>query len=126
MRKGCAHLDCLRTRILYFVANCCHLFSIYYIILETRRFYSLQHSPAHWKFSSHTDHICTVKNGAQQTMYAKTITKVILTVLSLALDIVVMLLTELFPISLFLLAAPAVVFLFLNLIFFHMVWQMNP
>lgn len=84
------------------------------------------HSPAQLKFSSHTDHICTVKNGAQQMIYARTMTKVILTVRNFALEIVVTLLTEFFPISPFLCAPSLGVFLVLYLMFILMLWHMNP
>ncbi|CAO2636929.1 hypothetical protein LEMLEM_LOCUS23733, partial [Lemmus lemmus] len=43
--------------------------------------------------SSHTDHIWTLKKGAQQTMKASTMTKVIFTVRIFALEMVLMLLT---------------------------------
>lgn len=100
--------------------SCAHKGSFTQVVGTSAFLVFFEYSPAHWKSSSHTDHICTMKKGAQQTMYARTITKVILTVLSLALDIVVMLLTEFFPMSPFLVAAPVVPFRFLNLMFFHM------
>lgn len=88
----------------------------------------IQHVPSHEKLSSHTDHICTVKNGAQHTTYASKITKVIFTVRSLARVMVVKLLTEVFPISPFLLTSAIAIVLFwvLYFMFNQMDRQMKP
>lgn len=88
-------------------------------ILEKRKRKS--YIPSQRKFLSQTDHIWTMMNGAQHTTYASTMTNVILTVLSLALDMVLTLLTELFPTNQFLHA----LFLVLHLMFLQMLWYMK-